>query len=75
MLRPPLVGLAVGFVFGVILVWEGAGAAGLVLLFTLVGWLIGAAVWLGLRLIKGELDTETIRILAEAVFRSSPRDY
>ena len=74
MLRPTLAGLIAGFVFGVVLVWEGADAAGLVLLFTLLGWLIGVVVWLGWRVIKGELDTETIRRLAEAVFRSSPRD-
>ena len=74
MLRPTLVGLIAGFVFGMVLVWEGADAAGLVLLFTLLGWLIGIVVWLGWRVIKGELDTETIRRLAETIFRSSPRD-
>jgi xanthosine utilization system XapX-like protein len=74
-LRATLAGLTAGFVFGVVLVWEGADAAGLVLLFTLVGLLIGVVICLGWRVIKGELDTETIRRLAEAVFRSSPRDY
>ena len=74
MLRPTLSGLTAGFVFGIIVVWEGAGAAGLVLLFSIVGWLIGAVVWLGWRAVKGELDTEAIRRLAETVFLSRPRD-
>ena len=74
MLRATLAGLIAGLIFGVVLVWEGADAAGLVLLFTLVGWFIGVVVWLVWRLAKGELDTETIRRLAEAVFRSGPRD-
>ena len=73
MLRPTLSGLTAGFVFGIIVVWEGAGAAGLVLLFSIVGWLIGVVVWLGWRAAKGELDTEAIRRLTEAVFLSRPR--
>ena len=74
MLRPTLSGLTAGFVFGIIVVWEGAGAAGLVLLFSIVGWLIGVVVWLGWRAVKGELDTEAVRRLTEAVFLSRPRD-
>ena len=65
--RPILGGLIAGLVFGVILVWHGAGAAGLVLLFTLVGSLLGVIGWLVWRIINGELDTETLHNLASTI--------
>ena len=64
---PILAGLMAGLVFGVILVWHGASAAGLVLLFTVVGWLIGVIGWLVWRIINGELDTETLHNLASTI--------
>jgi hypothetical protein len=64
---PILAGLMAGLVFGVILVWHGAGAAGLVLLFTVVGWLIGVIGWLVWRIINGKLDTETLHNLASTI--------
>ncbi len=66
--KPILAGLIAGLVFGVILVWHGAGAAGLVLLFTLVGLLIGVVGWVVWRVINGDVDSETLRNLANAIF-------
>ena len=66
--KPILAGLITGLVFGVILVWQGSGAAGLVLLFTLVGLLIGAVGWVVWRVINGEVDAETLRNLASTIF-------
>ena len=66
--KPILAGLIAGLVFGVILVWHGAGAAGLVLLFTLVGLLIGVVGWVVWRVINGDVDGETLRNLANAIF-------
>ena len=66
--KPILAGVIAGLVFGVILVWHGAGAAGLVLLFTLVGLLIGVAGWVVWRVINGEVDAETVRNLASTIF-------
>lgn len=66
--KPILAGLIAGLVFGVILVWHGAGAAGLVLLFTLVGLLIGVVGWVVWRVINGDVDAETLRNLANTIF-------
>lgn len=66
--KPILAGLIAGLVFGVILVWHGAGAAGLVLLFTLVGLLIGVVGWVVWRVINGDVDGETLRNLANTIF-------
>ena len=66
--KPILAGLIAGLIFGVVLVWHGAGAAGLVLLFTVVGLLIGAIAWLVWRIINGEVDAEDLRNLASTIF-------
>ncbi len=66
--KPILAGLIAGLIFGVVLVWHGAGAAGLVLLFTVVGLLIGAIGWLVWRIINGEVDAEDLRNLASTIF-------
>ena len=66
-------GLLGGLIFGVILVWQGAGAAGLVLLFALVGFLIGLALWLGWRLSTGQVDLQTLRALVDVVFLNRNR--
>lgn len=68
-----LSGLIGGLIFGVILVWQGAGAAGLVLLFTLVGLLVGVVIWLGWRISTGQLDTQTLRALIEVIFLNRSR--
>ncbi len=66
-------GLIGGLIFGVVLVWQGAGAAGLVLLFTIIGLLVGLALWLGWRLYTGELDSEDIKALIGIIFSNRTR--
>ena len=61
-------GVIGGLIFGVVLVWQGIGAAGLVLLFTLLGALIGVGAWLWWGMINGEVDTEAIRKLVGTIF-------
>jgi hypothetical protein len=66
-------GLIAGLIFGVVLVWQGAGAAGLVLLFAIVGWLMGVALWLGWRFATGQLDMEAIKSLVGTIFSDRGR--
>ena len=66
--KPILAGLVAGLIFGVILVWHGAGAAGLVLLFTLIGLSMGVVGWVVWRVINGDVDAETLRNLASTIF-------
>ena len=71
--RPLPAGLIAGFVFGVVLTWQGAGAAGLVLMFTLIGWLVGAAAWLVWRVSTGQIDVAEFGRLASTIFLNRPR--
>lgn len=66
-------GLIAGLIFGIVLVWQGAAAAGMVLLFSFVGLLIGLLIWLGWRLSTGQLDAEAIRALIEVIFSNRRR--
>ncbi len=66
-------GLLAGLIFGLVLVWQGAGAAGLVLLFTMLGSLVGLALWLGWRSATGELDSESIKALVGIIFSNRTR--
>ena len=66
-------GLVGGLIFGVMLVWQGAGAAGVVLLFTIIGWLIGTVIWVVWRAYTGQLDVATIRALVEVIFTNRSR--
>ena len=66
-------GLVGGLIFGVVLVWQGAAAAGLVLLFTLVGSLVGVVLWVGWRAYTGQLDVQTVRTLIEILFSNRTR--
>lgn len=66
-------GLVGGLIFGFITVWQGPGAAMLVLLLTLVGLLVGAAMWIGWRIFRGELDPQSLRTLAEELFHERPK--
>ena len=61
-------GVIGGLIFGVVLIWQGIGAAGLVLLFTLLGALIGLGAWLWWGIINGDVDTEAIRKLVGTIF-------
>ena len=66
-------GLIAGLIFGILIVWQGAGAAGVVLLFALVGWLISCLVWVGWRVSTGQLDLHTLRALIEVIFSNRTR--
>ena len=63
MLNAKTIGVLLGLLFGVVLVWQGAGAAGLVLLFAAIGWLVGFLLWLIGRIAGGEVDLAAIREL------------
>lgn len=66
--KPMVAGLLAGLIFGIVLIWQGAGAAGLVILFTLLGLLAGIFLWLGWRLYTGELDGQALRDLLRIIF-------
>jgi xanthosine utilization system XapX-like protein len=71
---PILAGLIAGVIFGIVAVLEGAGAAGLVLLFGLVGMFISVVVWLVWRIINGEVDAASLRSLVEEIFSGRSQD-
>ena len=60
-------GVIGGLIFGVVLIWQGIGAAGIVLLFAL-GALVGLGAWLWWGIINGDVDTEAIRKLVGTIF-------
>ena len=66
-------GLIGGLIFGFFTVWQGPGAAMLVLLLSLVGLLVGAAMWIGWRIFRGDLDPHSVRNLAEELFHDRKR--
>jgi hypothetical protein len=70
---PITAGVIAGLIFGLVLVWQGAGAAGLVLLFAIVGLLVGVVLWLGWRSATGQLDTDAIRSLFGVIFSNRTR--
>ena len=61
-------GVIGGLIFGVVLVWQGIGAAGLVLLLALVGALVGVVLWLWWGVLNGTVDTEAIKKLVGEIF-------
>ena len=71
--KPIIVGLLAGLIFGIVLIWQGAGAAGLVILFTLLGCLVGFVLWLGWRMYTGEIDGQTLRALIQIIFGGRQR--
>ena len=62
-----IAGVLVGFVFGLVLVFEGAGAAGLVLLFAAVGLIVGLIVWLWYRVMTGQVEGSRLRELIATI--------
>ena len=62
-----VIGTVAGLIFGVVMVWEGAGAAGLVLLFSLIGLLSGALAMVLVRVVTGDVDTAEVRSLFSSV--------
>ncbi|MXZ92729.1 MAG: hypothetical protein F4W95_07800 [Chloroflexi bacterium] len=71
--KPIIVGLLAGLIFGIVLIWQGAGAAGLVILFTLLGSLVGFVLWFGWRIYTGEIDGQTLRALIQIIFGGRQR--
>ena len=71
--KPIIVGLLAGLIFGIVLIWQGAGAAGLVILFTLLGSLVGFVLWFGWRIYTGEIDGQTLRALIQIIFSGRQR--
>ena len=65
-------GVIGGLIFGVVLIWQGIGAAGIVLLFALLGALVGLGAWLWWGIINGDVDTEAIRKLVGTIFSKEP---
>ena len=61
-------GVIGGLIFGVVLIWQGIGAAGIVLLFALLGALVGLGAWVWWGIINGDVDTEAIRKLVGTIF-------
>ena len=61
-------GVIGGLFFGVVLVWQGIGAAGLVLLLALFGALLGVGVWIWWGILNGTVDTDSIRKLVGEIF-------
>ncbi len=66
------IGALGGLLFGIIVIWQGAGAAGLVLLFTILGLLLGAAVQFGQRILSGEVDLESLREMMATISGRTP---
>ena len=66
-------GILGGLIFGLVWIWQGAGAAFIVLAFVLLGWLIGLAFRMGNRVASGEVDLDAVRQLIAMVFTSSRR--
>ena len=71
--KPIIVGLLAGLIFGIVLIWQGAGAAGLVILYTLLGSLVGFVLWFGWRIYTGEIDGQTLRALIQIIFSGRQR--
>ena len=62
-----IAGVLIGFVFGLVLVFEGAGAAGLVLLFAAIGLVVGLIVWLWYRVMTGQVEGSRLRELITTI--------
>ncbi|MYC31678.1 MAG: hypothetical protein F4X64_00680 [Chloroflexi bacterium] len=68
-----LSGIIGGLIFGVILVWQGAAAAGVVVLFTLLGLVVGFLIWMAWRLVTGQVDIQALRALIDVLFFNRSR--
>lgn len=67
MLNAKTIGVLMGFLFGVVWVWQGAGDALLVLLFAALGGLVGFVIWFIGRIAAGEVDLAAIRELTSVL--------
>ena len=66
-------GILAGLVFGLVWVWQGVGAAFIVLSFALLGWLVEIAISIGRRIASGELNTGAVRQLIAMIFSGARR--
>jgi hypothetical protein len=73
MLNAIAIGTLGGLIFGVIVIWEGAGAAGITLGFTALGFLIGIAVQTVQRLITGDIDAASLQEVVSAIISGRRR--
>lgn len=62
-----------GAIFGVIFIWQGAADAALVLLFTLVGLLLGFAILLIRRMVEGDINRGDVSSFVGSVVNGSNR--
>jgi hypothetical protein len=67
-----VIGIIAGLIFGFVLVWQGAGAAGLVLLFSLIGLVVGVLAMVIYRIFRGDVDREELRSLFSSMI--NPRE-
>ena len=67
-------GVIGGLIFGILVIWQGLGAAALVLLFVLVGAILAVSIrlWWGIQ--NGDVDTEDIKKLVGAIFADKSSD-
>lgn len=66
-------GIAGGLIFGLVWVWQGIGAAFIVMAFAVLGWFIGFAALVGKRAASGEIDMDAVRELVSTVFTEKGR--
>lgn len=66
-------GILAGLVFGLVWVWQGVGAAFIVLAFALLGWLVEIAISIGRRITSGELNMGAVRQLIAMIFSGARR--
>ena len=66
-------GILAGLIFGVVWVWQGVGAAFIVLAFALLGWLVECSVSIVRRIMSGELNMGAVRQLIAMIFSSARR--
>lgn len=62
-----------GLIFGIIVIWKDAGAAGITLGFTALGFVIGVAVQTVQRLITGDIDAASLREVVSAIISGRRR--
>lgn len=68
-----LIGILAGLTFGLVLVWQGADAAGWVLLSSVIGLLLGVLSLVLVRIFTGDVDTEELRSLFSSVMNGRTR--
>ena len=73
MINAGYLAILAGLVFGLVFIWQGVGAAFIVLAFSLLGWLIWGAITLVRRAVTGEIDMEAVKQLLSMIFSGTRR--